>query len=224
MDDVSFKVFVGSIDFNATEKDIEEAFQPYGEVVHVVLLRDKETQKSRGFGFVTFKEKYSVEAAIKGMNKQLLLGRPIVVNYAEKKSNTNSGGASGGANAASNIPNNFGSQQNFGYGFGQQQQGQQPQQQNPYFQGYQGQQGYGAWNQQGYGWGYWPQQGYGAWGQGWNQQMQQYGQQQQAQQGQQQQGQQSNNQGYSQNNQQGFPQNQGFNNSNYNNNTSQSGY
>ena len=219
MDDVSFKVFVGSIDFNATEKDIEEAFRPYGEVVHVVLLRDKETQKSRGFGFVTFKEKYSVEAAIKGMNKQLLLGRPIVVNYAEKKSNTGGGSGGGSGNAASNNPNNFTSQQNYGYGFGQQQQ-QQQQHQNPYFQGYQGQQGYGGWNQQGYSWGgYWPQQGYGNWGQGWNQQMQQYGQQ--GQQGQQQQG---NNQGFPQNNQQGFPQNQGFNNTSYNNNTSQSGF
>ena len=217
MDDVSLKVFVGSIDFNATEKDIEEAFKPYGEVMHVILLRDKETQKSRGFGFVTFKERYSVEAAIKGMNKQLILGRPVVVNYAEKKSAGSGGGGGGaaaaaGGNAAANNPGNFGSQQNYGYGYGQQQQGQQ----NPYFPGYQAQQGFGGWNQQGYNWGYWPQQGYGGWGQGWNQQMQQqYGQQAQQQSGQQQ----------SQGDNQGFPQNQSFNNNNSNyTNTSQSGF
>ena len=168
MDDVSAKVFVGSIDFNATEKDIEEAFRPYGDVVHVVLLRDKETQKSRGFGFVTFKEKHSVEAAIKGMNKQLILGRPIVVNYAEKKSSSGSSNNSSGAN----NPNNFNSQS--GYGYDQQQA-------NAYYQGYPGQQ-QGYWNQQNYGWGPYWMQNYG-WGQaqGWNPQMQQQQQQQQQQ-------------------------------------------
>ena len=167
MDDVNLKVFVGSIDFNATEKDVEEAFQPYGEIVHVILLRDKETQKSRGFGFVTFKEKHSVEAAIKGMHKQPILGRPIVVNYAEKKS----------ANGNAAPPSNFNQQQQVqGFANGLQQP-------NPYYQGYQAQQGYAAWNPQSYGgWGqYWPQQSYGQWAQQWwNQQMQQpFSQQQQ---------------------------------------------
>ena len=168
MDDISFKVFVGSIDFNATEKDVEEAFKPYGEIVHVILLRDKETQKSRGFGFVTFKEKHSVEAAIKGMHRQPILGRPIVVNYAEKKSHTNSG-------ANQNNVNSGAQQQMQTYGGSD---SQQQQQQNQFFSGYAGQQGYAGWNQQGYGnWGPYWQQGYGAWGQWWNQQMQ--GQQQQ---------------------------------------------
>ena len=173
MDDVSLKVFVGSIDFNATEKDVEDAFKPYGEIVHVILLRDKETQKSRGFGFVTFKERHSVEAAIKGMHKQPILGRPIVVNYAEKKSNSNSGGA--------------GNQNNFNSGMQQQQQqqlsgyGGDAQQANQYFQGYSaaGQQGFAGWNQQGFaGWSpYWQQQQQ-AWSQWWNQQQQQFPQQQ----------------------------------------------
>ena len=169
MDDISHKVFVGSIDFNATEKDVEEAFQPYGEIVHVILLRDKETQKSRGFGFVTFKEKHSVEAAIKGMHRQPILGRPIVVNYAEKKSNSNNVAAA----ANQNYMGGAGTQQMQGFGANDGQQ-----QQNQFFAGYAAnQQGYPGWNQQGFGaWGsYWQQQ-YGAWGPWWNQQMQ--GQQQ----------------------------------------------
>ena len=204
MDDVSLKVFVGSIDFNATEQDLEDAFRPYGEIVHVILLRDKDTQKSRGFGFITFKERHSVEAAIKGMNKQLIRGRPIVVNYAEKKSN-NSGGGGGGASGSSNPAgdqSNFGMQQSFGYPYGQQQQ-------NAF---YQGQQGFGAWNQQGYGWGYWPQQPYGNWGQAWNQMQQPPYNQQQGPQHPQQQG-----------GMQGSQHNQSFNDSNYSN-TSQSGF
>ena len=162
MDDVSLKVFVGSIDFNATEKDVEEAFKPYGEIVHVILLRDKDTQKSRGFGFVTFKERHSVEAAIKGMHKQPILGRPCVVNYAEKKSNSNAGG---GANA-----NTFNQQ---GPGFGGD-----SQQPNPYYQGFPAQQQYGGWNDPNFNYQQYWQQQYGAWGHWWAQQMQQ--QQQQA--------------------------------------------
>lgn len=169
MEEVGAKIFVGSIDFNATEKDIEEAFRPFGDVIHVVLLRDRETQKSRGFGFVTFREKHSVEAAIKGMNKQLILGRPIVVNYAERKSS--GGGGSGNTNSPGSASKAMNSQP--GYGYNQQQA-------NAYYQGYPNQQGY--WNQQSYGWGpYWMQNWSQA--QGWNPQMQQ--QQQMAQQAQQ---------------------------------------
>lgn len=162
-DDYSMKVFVGSIDFKASEQEITEAFQQYGEIVNTVILRDKETQKSRGFGFITFKDKNSVEEAIRGMNNKLIRGRPIVVNYAEKKS----------ASAGNKPQNSYGG----GQGGQNQYYGQQQQQQQQNY--YQGQAGYGGWGQQGYGWQqqgqpYWPQQ-YGSWNQ---QQAQNWGQQQ----------------------------------------------
>jgi len=157
-DDYSMKVFVGSIDFNVTEKEIEDAFKPYGEVTNTIILRDRETNKSRGFGFVTFKNKESVKNAIDGMNQKAIRGRPIIVNFASKKS-TSGGGAVG----ATNKQNAYPDQQTQGYGAYAQQQ------QQYYNQ-------YGGWNPASYaaawnqGQGYWPQ-AYGQWGQqGWGQQ------------------------------------------------------
>ncbi|XP_002128347.2 RNA-binding protein 3 [Ciona intestinalis] len=172
-DDISHKIFVGSIDFKATEKDVEEAFSHIGEIEHIVLLKDKETQKSRGFGFITFKDKSSVELAISSMNHKIIMGRPIVVNYAEKKS----------GNSAP-MQDKFGGQQQSagGYsGYQQMQPNYMPQ------QGYGQQQGYGNWNQAGYmGWEqqqqYWSQPQQPDYS-NWEQQAQAWAAQQQAQQG-----------------------------------------
>jgi RNA recognition motif-containing protein len=79
---VSKKLYVGNLPFTATEDQIKEAFQQYGEVTSVQLITDRETHRPRGFGFV---EMENAEAAIEALNGQDMGGRKLVVNEAREK-------------------------------------------------------------------------------------------------------------------------------------------
>ncbi|KAI6657977.1 hypothetical protein LOD99_15694 [Oopsacas minuta] len=69
------KVFVGGISIHTTDLGFKEAFKPYGEITDSIILRDPETNRSRGFGFITFKLSDSVDT--------VLSGRPIVIDERE---------------------------------------------------------------------------------------------------------------------------------------------
>ncbi|MCP4523346.1 MAG: RNA-binding protein [Candidatus Gracilibacteria bacterium] len=79
------KLFVGGISWNLTSQDLGDAFGEYAEVVHAKIIMDRETGKSRGFGFVEFN---SVEDAVKAkdaMDGVELDGRSIKVDFAQDK-------------------------------------------------------------------------------------------------------------------------------------------
>ncbi|KAM7272184.1 hypothetical protein ACFE04_026847 [Oxalis oulophora] len=75
--DAEYRCFVGGLAWATDDQALESAFSKYGEVVESKIINDRETGRSRGFGFVTFKDQDSMTAAIDGMNGQQLDGRNI---------------------------------------------------------------------------------------------------------------------------------------------------
>ncbi|KAL0454170.1 UNVERIFIED_CONTAM: Glycine-rich RNA-binding protein [Sesamum latifolium] len=91
--DVEYRCFVGGLAWATTDQSLEQAFSQFGEVIESKIINDRETGRSRGFGFVTFKDEQSMSNAIEGMNGQELDGRNITVNEAQSRG---SGGGGGG--------------------------------------------------------------------------------------------------------------------------------
>jgi len=79
------KLFVGSLSFSTTDKELENAFSRFGTVTEAKVINDRDTGRSRGFGFVTFEEDTAAQAAIDEMNGKMLDGRTITVNEAQEK-------------------------------------------------------------------------------------------------------------------------------------------
>ncbi|KAL7591856.1 glycine-rich RNA-binding protein GRP1A [Lactuca sativa] len=90
--DVEYRCFVGGLAWATSDRSLEDAFSQYGEIVDSKIINDRETGRSRGFGFVTFKEEQSLRDAIEGMNGQSLDGRNITVNEAQSRSGGGGGG------------------------------------------------------------------------------------------------------------------------------------
>ena len=87
---MSKKLFVGGLSWNVTKEILKEAFSAHGTVVSTVVVLDKETQKSRGFGFVDFATETEAQAAQQAMNETALDGRTIHVRPAiENKPDNN---------------------------------------------------------------------------------------------------------------------------------------
>ncbi|PIN06240.1 Nuclear cap-binding protein complex, subunit CBP20 (RRM superfamily) [Handroanthus impetiginosus] len=94
--DVEYRCFVGGLAWATTDQSLEEAFSRFGEVIESKIINDRETGRSRGFGFVTFKDEQSMRDAIEGMNGQELDGRSITVNEAQSRGSGGGGGGGGG--------------------------------------------------------------------------------------------------------------------------------
>lgn len=79
------KLFVGSLAWGTTDASLAEAFAAFGEVIEAKVITDRDSGRSRGFGFVTMVDQEAADAAISGMNEQELDGRKIFVNVAEDR-------------------------------------------------------------------------------------------------------------------------------------------
>ena len=79
------KIFVGNLSFRATDEDIRGLFEGYGSVDSARIILDRETQRSRGFGFVEMSDSAAVNAAISALNGSAFLDRDIVVNEARER-------------------------------------------------------------------------------------------------------------------------------------------
>ena len=78
-------IYVSNINFRAREEDLQEAFEKYGEVSSVKIIKDKETHRSKGFGFVEMPDDNAAKSAIEGLNGFLLLVRNLRVNEAKPR-------------------------------------------------------------------------------------------------------------------------------------------
>jgi cold-inducible RNA-binding protein len=94
---LSKKLFVGNLSFQTTENDITDAFAQYGAVEAVTIITDRDTGRSKGFGFVTMSEE-DAEKAIAQLNGTQLDGRALTVNEAKPmvKRDFGGGGRNGG--------------------------------------------------------------------------------------------------------------------------------
>jgi len=93
--DVEYRCFVGGLAWATDDNSLHNAFSPYGEVLESKIILDRETQRSRGFGFVTFSSEQAMRDAIEGMNGKELDGRSITVNEAQSRGGPRSGGGGG---------------------------------------------------------------------------------------------------------------------------------
>lgn len=82
---MSVKLFVGKLSFDTTNDSLRKLFAQYGEVESATIVTDRETQRSRGFGFVEMPNKQEAIAAIKALHEQPFEGRTIVVNEARPR-------------------------------------------------------------------------------------------------------------------------------------------
>lgn len=90
------KLFVGGLSWNTTDEGLLEAFSAFGEVTDAKVITDRDTGRSRGFGFVTFAESDAASTAIAQMDGTELDGRTIRVNEAEDRGPRGGGGGGRG--------------------------------------------------------------------------------------------------------------------------------
>jgi len=88
-------IYVGNLSFETAEENLRQAFEAYGEVSKVNIITDRDSGRSRGFGFVEMPSKGEADAAMTGLNGQELDGQTLNVNEARPRTE-NSGGNRGG--------------------------------------------------------------------------------------------------------------------------------
>lgn len=79
------KLYVGSLSFNVNNDQLKELFVEFGNVVSASVIVDRDTNRSKGFGFVEMETDQEAEAAIAGLNGKEVDGRAVVVNVARPK-------------------------------------------------------------------------------------------------------------------------------------------
>ena len=89
-------IFVGNLSFNTGEDELRQMFEQYGQVDRVAIMTDRDTGRSRGFGFVEMTNDEDGEKAIAALNGSQLGGRTLNVNEARPKTERSGGGGGGG--------------------------------------------------------------------------------------------------------------------------------
>ena len=84
-EDLCVNIFVGNLSFTATDHDLRQLFDPYGVVDEIRVIMDRDTGRSKGFGFVEMPESAAATAAIQGLNGKELDGRALTVNEAKPR-------------------------------------------------------------------------------------------------------------------------------------------
>ncbi len=86
-------IYVGNLAYTTNEQELRDAFEAFGKVTRATVIMDRETGRSKGFGFVEMANNAEAEEAVKSMNGRNLSGRTIRVNQAEeRKPRDNAGG------------------------------------------------------------------------------------------------------------------------------------
>jgi RNA recognition motif-containing protein len=85
-------LYVGNLALNVSESELQQAFEPFGEVTSVKIIKDKYTGESKGFGFVEMPSGAEAQAAMNGLNGKELKGLAIKVNQAKPQKSKPRGG------------------------------------------------------------------------------------------------------------------------------------
>lgn len=106
------KLFVGGLSWSTDDDGLRQAFERFGSLSDAKVITDRETGRSRGFGFVTFDDVDDAKTAMAEMDGTSLQGRQIKVNMAEEKPRSPGGGGRGGFGGGGNNRGSYGG----GYG------------------------------------------------------------------------------------------------------------
>ena len=90
------KLYVGNLSFNTSNLDLQDLFGAFGAVQSANVVEDRETGRSRGFGFVEMSSKSEGDEAISGLNGKEVDGRSLTVNEAKPREERSGGGGYGG--------------------------------------------------------------------------------------------------------------------------------
>jgi RNA recognition motif-containing protein len=88
-------IYVGNLSYTATEDDVRQAFEQYGTVDKVSVVKDRETGRSRGFAFVEMNDGNEAKEAIEKVNLAEIAGRKVTVNEARPRQDRGGGGGGG---------------------------------------------------------------------------------------------------------------------------------
>ncbi len=90
---MAMKLYVGGLAYSATEKELEDLFAEQGKVVSAIIIKDRDSGQSKGFGFVEMEDDTEAQNAIKNLTGKELNGRSITVNQARPQEDRRSGGS-----------------------------------------------------------------------------------------------------------------------------------
>jgi cold-inducible RNA-binding protein len=93
---VGKKLYVGNLSYNVTSQSLEQLFSEFGQVRSAQVIQDRDTGRSKGFGFVEMQDDNAAQAAIQGLNDTEHDGRRIAVNEARPREERGGGGGGGG--------------------------------------------------------------------------------------------------------------------------------
>jgi RNA recognition motif-containing protein len=88
-------LYVGNLSYGVGSSDLEKLFGTYGTVASAEVIADRESGRSKGFGFVEMSNDEEAQAAIRGLNGQAHEGRPVTVNEAKPREDRGGGGGGG---------------------------------------------------------------------------------------------------------------------------------
>ena len=90
------KIFIGNLSFNVTEGDLRQAFEAFGQVASATVIKNKQSGRSKGFGFVEMPVQAEAQSAIAALTGKALKGRTITVNEARPRADDRRGKDRGG--------------------------------------------------------------------------------------------------------------------------------
>ncbi len=111
------KLYVGNLTYNVNESDLEALFTPFGQVQSAQIIVDRDTNRSKGFGFVEMETDAQAQAAIQGLNAREHDGRNLTVNEAKPRE-ARTGGGGGGYGGGGGGGRSGGGRSGGGYGGG----------------------------------------------------------------------------------------------------------
>ncbi len=112
------KLYVGNLAYSVRDESLQQAFSQFGTVTSAKVMMDRETGRSKGFGFVEMGSDAEAQAAINGMNGQALEGRAVVVNEARPREDRPGGFGGGGGGRSGGGGGGYGGGGGGGYGGG----------------------------------------------------------------------------------------------------------
>ncbi|NZA00951.1 RNA-binding protein [Ottowia beijingensis] len=95
-------MYVGNLPYSASDADLQQNFSAFGDVVSATVMTDRDTGRSKGFGFVEMSSPAQAQAAIEGLNGQSVSGRALVVNLARPRDDSGPRGGGGGGYRSGN--------------------------------------------------------------------------------------------------------------------------